>query len=258
VGLTIIGTLGLVYFEGWSFFNALWVTVVSLTTTGFGDIVPVTIYGRVFLLFILVAGVGIVGYGVGVIVSVFIESQISRVLERNKMLREIEQLRNHIIVCGAGRVGSNVAFILKNERAPYVLIDSDEELVVHMREAGHLAIQGDATQDEVLLAAGIEKASGIVCALSEDAYNVFITLTARAIKPGLKIVARAERLESVEKLRRAGANKVIAPAQIGGHQLAMAILKPAMIEMVDTLFSSRQMELQLEEVLINSEYPLGS
>ncbi len=250
VGITLVSTLGLAYFEGWSLFNSLWVTIISLTTTGFGDIVPQTMAGRAFLLLVLLVGVGVVAYSLGAIINILVETQISRMMEHNKMIKTINKLENHIIVCGAGRVGSHVAEILRAERVPYVLIDMNEELIIHMQEEGHLAMIGDATQDEVLLAAGMDKAQGVVCALSEDAYNVFIALTARAFSPNMKIVARAERPETIEKMRRAGANKVISPAQIGGYQMAMSMLKPATVDLVDTLFTSQNLQIQLEEVAI--------
>ncbi|PKM76230.1 MAG: hypothetical protein CVU90_13365 [Firmicutes bacterium HGW-Firmicutes-15] len=256
LGITIVSTGGLVYFESWSIFDAFWVTVISLTTTGYGDIVPQTMGGRIFLLGMLVTGVGIVAYSVGAIINILVESQISKIMEKDKMTKDIKKLENHVIVCGAGRVGSNVAYILKAEKVPYLLIERDEELVSKMREEGHLVMVGDATQDEILQDAGIQRARGIICALSEDAYNVFVVLTARAINPGLKIVARAVNPETVGKLRHAGADKVISPTQIGGHQMAMAMLKPATVELVDTLFSSRNLEIQLEEVIITEQSPL--
>ncbi|MDD3363518.1 MAG: potassium channel protein [Syntrophomonas sp.] len=256
LGITIVSTGGLVYFEGWSIFNAFWVTIISLTTTGYGDIVPQTMGGRLFLLGVLVTGVGIVAYCLGAIINILVESQISKILEKDKMSKIINKLDNHVIVCGAGRVGSNVAYILKAEQVPYLLIERDEELVGKMREEGHLVMLGDATQDETLQVAGIHRARGIICALSEDAYNVFVVLTARAINPGLKIVARAVNPETVGKLHHAGADKVISPTQIGGHQMAMAMLKPATVELVDTLFTSRNLEIQLEEVVITEQSSL--
>lgn len=254
----IISTLGLAYFEDWSLFDALWVTIVSLTTVGFGDIVPQSVQGRVFLLIVLIVGVGTVAYSIGAIINTLVEGQISRIMERNKMMKAIKQLNNHIIVCGAGRVGTQVAQILKAEKVPYVLIDINDEIISQRQVEGHLAMIGDATADEVLLEAGIAKAQGMVCALSEDAYNVFIVLTARAISPNIKIVSRAERPESVEKMRRAGADKVISPAKIGGYQMAMSMLKPATVDLVDTLFANHNLQLQLEEIVINADSKIAN
>jgi len=254
--VSFISTFGLVYFEGWSVFDSFWLTVQTLTTTGYGEFLPQTNGGKTFLLLVMILGVGLVTYCLLTIFSFLVEGQVSRILRHDKTLAAIKKLENHIIVCGAGRVGSSVAHVLKNENAPYVLVDSDEEKAAYMEEAGHLIYVGDATDDEVLIAMGIHKARGVVAALPEDAYNLFVALSARDLNPKLKIVARAEKPETIEKLRRAGADKVISPTQIGGHQLAMAMLKPVTVELVDTLFTFANKELQLEELLVAETSPL--
>ncbi|WP_054692959.1 potassium channel family protein [Syntrophomonas palmitatica] len=256
MAVTLISTMGLAYFEHWSMFDALWVTLVSITTTGYGDIVPMTAGGRAFLLTILLAGVGIVTYSLMTIITILVEGQVRRVMERDKVMKEIAKLENHIIVCGAGRVGASVAQVLKGERIPFVLIDHDQEIIDALESENYLVVHGDATQDEVLLSLGLKRARGIVCALPEDAFNLFITLSARDMNPGLKIVSRAERPETIQKLLRAGADKVISPTQIGGYQLAMAMVKPVTVDMVDTLFTSSNQQLQLEEMHITSSSSL--
>lgn len=254
--ITVVSTLGLKYFEGWSLFNSLWVTVTSLTMVGYGDIIPITFGGRVFLLIVLVVGVGIVTYTLVTLFTFLVEGQVSKIMQRDKTLKAIKLLENHIIVCGAGRVGSSVAHVLRAEKASYILVDSDPDKVAELESAGHLVYEGDATEDEVLHTLGIKKARGVVAALPEDAYNLLIALTARDVNPNLKIVARAERPETMERLRRAGADKVISPTQLGGFQLAMAMIKPVTVDMVETLFTVANQQLQLEELHITETSPL--
>lgn len=251
LGIIIIGTIGLSLLEGWPIFTSFWMTVVSITTTGYGDLVPVTRAGKIFTMALLICGIGLVLYSMSIFVSAIVENQITKFGKRDEMMDAIKSLGNHVIVCGAGRVGINAAHILKNYKVPFVIIDIKAELVEKATEDGYLALLGDATSDEVLITAGILRAQGIICALSEDALNVFGVLTSRALNPNLKIVARAVEPETIPKLHRAGADKVISPTQSGGHQMAMAMIKPAAVEMVNTLFASKYLEIQIEEVEID-------
>jgi voltage-gated potassium channel len=245
------------YFEGLNAFDSFWLTIVSLSTTGYGDIVPQTVGGRLFLLAVLVTGLVVVTYSLGTIINIFVESQLSNMKGNARMTKIIENLSNHVIVCGAGRVGGNVADILKAEKVPYVVIEINEELGEQMRKDGHLVLHGDATKDEILHMAGIQHARGIICGLANDAYNVFVVLTARAANPGLRIVARAVQPETVAKLRHAGADKIVSPNQIGGHRMAMAMPKPTAVELMETLFAPHNLEIQLEEVSITETSPMA-
>lgn len=252
----VVGVLGLMYFENWPLLTAVWATIVSLSTTGYRDIVPVTIGGRIFMMILIVAGVGVVAYSLGAIVSITIESQINRMMGRNTMEKTIRALNNHIIICGAGRVGMSVLEIIRGENIPYVLLEQNPETVARLQVEGIVAMAGDASDDEVLLRAGIQRARGIITALSQDPYNVFVTLSARALNPGLHIVARAERQETVDKLKRAGADRVITPAQLAGQRMATAMLKPASVQLVDTLFATHNIEVQIEEINVAPGSPL--
>ncbi|HOV42679.1 MAG TPA: potassium channel protein [Syntrophothermus lipocalidus] len=252
----VVGVLGLMYFENWPLLTAVWATIVSLSTTGYRDIVPVTIGGRIFMMILIVAGVGVVAYSLGAIVSITIESQINRMMGRNTMEKTIRALNNHIIICGAGRVGMSVLEIIRGENIPYVLLEQNPETVARLQVEGIVAMAGDASDDEVLLRAGIQRARGIITALSQDPYNVFVTLSARALNPSLHIVARAERQETVDKLKRAGADRVITPAQLAGQRMATAMLKPASVQLVDTLFATHNIEVQIEEINVAPGSPL--
>ncbi|ADI01998.1 potassium channel family protein [Syntrophothermus lipocalidus] len=252
----VVGVLGLMYFENWPLLTAVWATIVSLSTTGYGDIVPVTIGGRIFMMILIVAGVGVVAYSLGAIVSITIESQINRMMGRNTMEKTIRALNNHIIICGAGRVGMSVLEIIRGENIPYVLLEQNPETVARLQVEGIVAMAGDASDDEVLLRAGIQRARDIITALSQDPYNVFVTLSARALNPSLHIVARAERQETVDKLKRAGADRVITPAQLAGQRMATAMLKPASVQLVDTLFATHNIEVQIEEINVAPGSPL--
>lgn len=256
VFLIFAGSIGYMLLEKWSFLDACWMTVVSLTTVGYGDIIPHSTGGRIFTIVLIIVGASAVAYALSLILSSIVEIQVNRILGRSDIKQKISELKNHIIVCGAGRVGTNVIDVLMKENVPFCLIEENEEIVNSLLNQGLLALQGDATKDELLIQAGIQHARGVISALSEDAYNVYVTLTAKAINPGLTVVARAERPESVEKLKRAGADKVIAPAQIGGQRMAAAILKPVSVDLVDTLFTSRSIQVQIEELIVRNDSPI--
>ncbi|MHB1418137.1 MAG: potassium channel family protein [Bacillota bacterium] len=252
-----LGTVGYFYLEHLSFFQALWLTLASITTVGYGDLVPVTTGGKVFTIFIIIFGVGVFLYTLGSIVSIVVEGGLKNVWERKKLLKKIEKLNEHIIVCGAGRVGQEVVHRLKKEKVSFVVIEMNTQRVEALLRENILALEGDATDDQLLMLAGIERASGLVTSLPDDAHNVFVTLTSKGLNPGIKVVARANRPETEAKLVRAGADKVISPASIGGRRMAISILKPASVEFIDTLLSDHGMEFELEEVTIPHNSPLA-
>jgi len=258
MGLAIgIGTIGFSLSEKLPFFDALWLTVVTILTVGYGDTVPQTFYGKLFALLIIPVGISIVTYATGAVASMMMEGEFSKTVRRRKMRKKIDSLSNHIIVCGFGRVGEQVVRELLKNGTHVVVIEKNTERLEEMT-GSLLYIEGDATEDEVLLAAGIERAAGLVAALPADADNVFISLTAKGLNRDIQVVARAERPESEEKLRRAGADKVINPAFLSGRRMAMTILKPVSIDYVDTIFHDHEEEFALEEIRISPYSPLAN
>ena len=251
------GTIALTFAEEFSFWEALYLTVQTVTTVGFGDIVVSTAWGHVIIFVLMIGGVGLMLYSLGLVVAFVIEGQLANVYGRRKMKKKIGQLKNHIIVCGAGRVGWQVVQRLHREGAPYVIIDQDEELISKLLEDGFMAVHGDATLDEVLVNVQIEQAKGLITTLPEDALNVFVTLTAKGLNPDIKVVARMDKLESEKKLRHAGADKIISPAILGGWRMAMSILKPTSMEFIETLLHDYNIEIDIEEFRIDQDSSLA-
>ncbi|WP_047152023.1 potassium channel family protein [Aneurinibacillus tyrosinisolvens] len=254
--ILLIGTAGFAYTEKIDFFDALWLTVISVLTIGYGDLVPRTFAGKVFTLIIIPIGIGVVSYALGVFVASVVEGKLSKTMEKRKMERKIKRLENHIIVCGIGRVGQQVSAQLASEGISVVVVDRDVTMLEKMAK-GFLHIEGDATDDYTLHQAGIERAAGLVATLPEDADNVFISLTAKGMNPTIHIVARAEKYESEEKLLRAGADKVINPSSIGGRRMAMSIIKPVSVDFVDTILHSHEEDYGVEEIVFQDSSVLA-
>ncbi len=251
--IILVSVVGIIYLEGYSFLDALWFTIVSLTAIGYGDIVPVTQAGKIFTMIVILFGIGFVLYVLGTGFAVIVEGRLSEVLGRQSMQRKITKLEGHIIICGAGRVGRQVVERFQHDKIPFVVIENDESVVREMREQGILVLEGDATADSTLIEAGIHRARGLIAALPSDADNVFITLTCKGLNPGIKVAARANREDSESKLLRAGADKVIAPEAIGGRRLAISILKPATVEFVETILHDHRAEIEIEEIVVLSQ-----
>ncbi|EEN00326.1 potassium channel protein [Bacillus thuringiensis serovar israelensis] len=248
--VVILGTIGFMTIEEISLFQAFWMTMITVLTVGYGDAVPVTQAGKVFALLIIPVGVGIVTYAIGVVAAMIIEGNLFHAVRREKMDKQIAQLKNHIIVCGCGRVGLQVVHELQEKKIPFVVVDKDESVL----EKGKLLyIHGDATEDQVLHHAGISKAAGLVAIVANDAENVFITLTARGLNDAIKIVARSEKPETEEKLRRAGANKVINPSSMAGIHIAKGIANPLTVHYIDTVLYGIEQSFVIEEILVGKD-----
>jgi voltage-gated potassium channel len=250
VGVTGIGVAGYMLICGMGFTDALYMTVITLTTVGYREVVPLGPAGQYFTMALLVGGLGIVLYSATLVARDLIEGELQRVFGRRRVQRQIAHVHDHVIVCGYGRMGRIVCKELAAKPAPFVVVDRDADVLGHAEADGCLCVEGDATEDGVLTAAGIARATGLVAALSTDADNVYVVLSARELNPQLAIVARAEDERSERKLLHAGATRVVSPYVIGGHRMAHALLRPAVLDVIDLATHYRSIELQIEELQV--------
>lgn len=251
IGLLLaLGTSGYMVIEGWSFLDALYMTVTTLVTVGYGEIHPLSSIGRIFTIGLIVLGVGGVLYTFTTVMQFVFEGHLGREWELRRMQGRIDRLRDHFILCGYGRVGRQVARDFSEDGVPFVLIDQSPERLENAASDGCMTLRGDATDDDTLRRAGIERARGLVTCVQSDAENIFVTLSARALKPDLYIVARSNDEDAAPKLRRAGADRVVSPYSIGGRQMAMLAVRPAAVEFVDRVLSRSGIELLLEDFAI--------
>ena len=248
-----IGVIGYMVLEDLSVTNAAYLAVTTVSTVGYGDITPKTTLGRWFTIGLIIGGVGLAFYTLTLAVSLVIEGQLKDILGRRGMQRRIANLKRHVIVCGAGKVGSNVILRLQQEQEAFVVIDNDPVICERLEQEKVLVIHGDATMDEVLVAAGLEKAKGVIAALSGDANNVYVTLTAKSMNPDVFVVARADRREAEEKMRRAGATSVVSPAVMGGRHMVNAMTKPLIMDLLENVFYNQELHLDMAQVIVRAE-----
>jgi voltage-gated potassium channel len=244
------GTLGFHLIEGWSLLDSLYMTVETVTTVGYGDVPPKTAGGRVFAIIFMFIGVGTVAYVLSSTVQLVIQSELIATFGERRRHREMSKLRNHFIICGAGRVGSHIIRDLERARVSFVIIEEDEQKVAHLIERGCHVLVRDATLEETLRDAGVERARGLAACLPEDAENVYIVLTARDLNQNLHIVARAAEEQAETKLIRAGANRVVAPTIMGGRRMAMAMIKPAVDDFMDSI-TADDLNLNFEQTEVD-------
>ncbi len=248
LGVTLVGTLGYVVIEGWNPWDAFYMTVISVTTVGYGYPHPLSRAGEAWTSLVLVAGVGTLFYTASVLMGQVVEGGLHRGLEQRRFKRMLDDLTNHFIICGYGRIGSTIAEEFRRQGVPYVVIDRDPQRVHEIIAGGGVAVEADASREDVLKRVGLERARGLIAAVSTDAENVYTVLTARVLRPDLFIIARVSGDDAEPKLKRAGADRVISPYTLGAIQMAHTALRPAVVDFMRLATSSEHLDLSAEQI----------
>ena len=257
--VTVMGIVGYMTIEHWSFLDSLYMTVTTVTTVGFREVKELSTSGKIFTIFLIIFGVGGAFYTLSALMSYVVEGEFRGTLWRRRMENKIKNMHNHFVLCGYDRVGREVAVRFKKEGVKFVVVDRDKAAIDKAEEEDCLRVLGDASNDSVLKEAGIEKARGIVVATGEDAENILITLSARSLRPDIFVVARSSSMETEPKLRMVGADRVISPHTIGGRRMAYLALRPASVELVDMLIGGMgEEDLLLEDIQVDEKSPLAN
>ncbi len=251
--VTVIGIIGYQLISGYSFFDAFYMTIITVATVGYGEVEPLSTAGRVFTAFLIIISFGTFAYAVSSITKFVIDGEFNNIFKNRKLNQTLEKLDQHVIICGYGRNGRQAAQVLKKHNRRFVVIESKEEITSQMlHKFSDLVVSGNATHDEVLLRAGVLKARAIITTLPNDADNLFIVLTARNLNPKLTIISRASDDNSDVKLKIAGADNVIMPDKIGGAHMASLVMKPDVIEFIDHITGQGGDAINLEEITFNN------
>lgn len=248
--LTLIGTWGFHTIEGLSVIDSLYLTVITLTTVGYGDIVPHSYAGKFFGIGLIIVGVGTVAYGVSSMYGLLLSEESRKAWIDRRRRRQVDRMDKHVIICGFGQMGRSVATNLTREGIPFVVVERNEQAAEEARARGFVCLNGNASEEGLLEQAGIERARSLIAAVDSDAESVFIVLTARAIRPDLLIIARANREDSEPKLRRAGASRVILPYLLSGQRVVSLVSRPNVADFLDFVMHSEDLAFRMEEVIV--------
>jgi voltage-gated potassium channel len=248
--LAVAGTAGYHFVEGWGIFDALYMTIITITTVGFTEVHPLSHAGRWFTMLLSLGGIFTLFYAATELIRAVVSGEVRSVLGRQRMERSLAEIRDHFVVCGFGRMGNLVCREFSSLGLPFVIIDRDSSILRDFSFAHGIPLVGDATSDEVLRRAGVDRARGLVTAAASDADNLYVTMSARFLNDKLLIVARAEEEGAEKKLLRAGANRVVSPYIIGGQRVAMAVLRPSVMDFIELATRKEHMELQIEEAAV--------
>ncbi|MGH9966630.1 MAG: potassium channel family protein [Pyrinomonadaceae bacterium] len=253
---TALGTLSFHLIEGWSFVDSLYASAQTVTTVGYGDLAPATVQGRIFATLFMFIGVGVVLYALTSTVKSIVQSELVATFGQRRRLRKVSRLRDHFIVCGVGRVGSHLVRTLQANEQTFIAIERDPQKAAELTDLGIIVLVRDATLEQTLREAGVERARGLAACLADDADNVYVVLTARDLNSRLHIVARAAEEQAEAKLIRAGANRVVAPTIIGGHRMAVALTKPAVDDFIGSI-TANTLGLALEQLEVERSSALA-
>jgi voltage-gated potassium channel len=255
--LTAAGTVGFHFIEGWDWFDSFYMVIITLSTIGYQEVHQLSHAGRVFNIFLITAGVALVFLMIGALTQALLEFELVKVFGRRRMEREVANLKDHYIICGAGRVGHSVARELALKPCPFVIVESEEKSIAEL-DPKWLVLIGDAASEKTLRDAGIERAAGLVAATTTDATNIYIVLTARGLNPRLKIIARASEERAEKHLKTAGADVVISPYAAAGHRIAQNFLRPHLLDFLDIASDrSGTFQMLIEEVRIAPQSSLA-
>jgi voltage-gated potassium channel len=252
--VVVIGILGYMFIEKWTALDSVYMIVITLSTVGFGEVHPLSPAGRIFTIFIIVGGVGSAIYAAGQIVEIIVEGEMTGYRKRKHMDKKIREMKDHYVICGFGRVGHQVAQVFETWQVPFVVIDPKKESRDELEAKGVPVLIGDATDDTVLMAAGIDRAKGLIACSDSDVANVYITLSARQLNPSLNIVARAGLQETEKKLTMAGANRVISPYFLSGVRMAAMATRPVAVDFLDLVTHGGLVDFSLFQITV----PAGS
>lgn len=248
------GTAGYSIIEEWNVFDSLYMTVITLATVGYGEVHPLSTAGRQFTIVLILAGVGVATVVLSTLAKEVFERQFHKIFEGAKMKEIIKSLHGHIIVCGYGKLSRIACNALRDAKRPLVIIERDKARGMEAESAGFLVVSGDATQDEALLEAGVQRARQLVSLISKDSENLYVVLSSRELNPSLFIVSRSEDESGEKRLIKGGANRIISPYRVGGQKIADAVVRPYVTDFLDVAASSKRGDLQIEEI----EVPVGS
>tara|TARA_B110000967_G_scaffold21035_1_gene19546 strand:- start:5854 stop:6843 length:990 start_codon:yes stop_codon:yes gene_type:complete len=261
LGVILLGVLGYSSLFDYTLVDALYMTIITITTVGFGEVHPLTDASKIFTIFMILTSISIYGYLVSVVSEYLSNTTLMEALRTTKILKQIDSLEGHTIVCGYGRNGRQAAFKLKNHKKSCVVIEKSPDLLKEIEEDGFLCVEGDATDDASLLHAGIEKAKSLITALPSDADNLYVVLSSRQLNANTTIVSRATNDSSQHKLKIAGADNIIMPDKIGGDHMAALLVTPDLVEFVNRISLDGESSANLEEIAVEDlpeEYLLKS